>query len=78
MTIAARPLELVRESFLERAAVVQARQRVGLGLVLQVLLVLDDSRSDANPRQQFGKRKWLRDIVVCPRVESADPVPFLD
>jgi hypothetical protein len=43
-------------------------------LVLGVASFSGPLKYGSNAGQQFGRIEWLREIVVCTRVETADPV----
>src|SRR5262245_66226688 len=78
MVITLCPLEFLLNFSFKCPAVEETSQRISLGLVLKVLLILHDSGAHANSRQQFRKGKRFRNVVIGPKIETAHSVAFLD
>src|SRR5262245_14750240 len=78
MVVSLGPLIFLLHFSLEGAAVEKSSERIDQCLVLQVLLVLNDTAADAHPSQELRERKRLSNIIIGPQIESVDSVSFLD
>src|SRR4249920_3694014 len=78
MVVALCPLKFLRNLSFKGAAIKQAGQWIDLGLVFKVLLIVYDSRADANSGQQLGKGEWFRNIIIRSEIEHPYSIAFLD
>src|SRR5215813_2499253 len=78
MVVPLGPFKFLLHFSLKGAAVKKSSERIDQGLVLQVLLVLNNTAADAHPSQELRERKRLSNIIIRPQIESLDAVSFLD
>src|SRR5262245_40960890 len=78
MVVSLGPLIFLLHFSLEGAAVEKSSERIDQGLVLKVLLVLNNTAADAHPSQELRERKRLSNIIIRPKIKSLDTVSFLD